>query len=308
MNDSPRSVPDWPRSVPDWIGALVTAARAADGAPPFSDQALVDYRTGARELVAIDESAAALVTTPEAAEEQSDASREAEFVVHPDARNRGIGTRLLETLLGSTLGSTPDPMLFWAHGDHPAARALAASHGLTPMRELLHLTGPVPDRELPGSAAISAFRVGVDEDEWVALNHRTFAHHAEQGSVTRADLEQLESEAWFRADDFLILRDGATGEGGAMIGYCWVKIEPDAQENDGSGEIYVLGVSPDRQGEKLGGLLLEAGLARMRARGIDKADLYVEGDNASALSLYRSRGFTQDSIDIQYISHQTLRG
>lgn len=308
MNDSPRSVPDWPRSVPDWIGALVTAARAADGAPPFSDQALVDYRTGARELVAIDESAAALVTTPEAAEEQSDASREAEFVVHPDARNRGIGTRLLETLLGSTLGSTPDPMLFWAHGDHPAARALAASHGLTPMRELLHLTGPVPDRELPGSAAISAFRVGVDEDEWVALNHRTFAHHAEQGSVTRADLEQLESEAWFRADDFLILRDGAAGDGGAMIGYCWVKIEPDAQEDGGSGEIYVLGVSPDRQGEKLGGLLLEAGLARMRARGIDKADLYVEGDNASALSLYRSRGFTQDSIDIQYISHQTPRG
>jgi mycothiol synthase len=302
MSDSPRSVPDWPRSVPDWIGALITSARAADGAPPFSDQALVDYRMGARELVAVHESAAALVTAPGPAEGQSEASREAEFVVHPDARGRGIGTRLLETLLGST----PDRMLFWAHGDHPAARALAASHGLTPMRELLHLTGPVPDREVPGSTAISAFRVGVDEDEWVALNHRTFAHHAEQGSVTRADLEQLESEAWFRADDFLILRDD--GDDGTMIGYCWVKIEPDAQENDGSGEIYVLGVSPDRQGEKLGGLLLEAGLARMRARGIHKADLYVEGDNASALSLYRSRGFTRDSIDIQYISHPTLRG
>jgi mycothiol synthase len=301
---------DSPRSVPDWVAALITSARAADGAPPFSDQALVDYRTGARELVAIDESAAALVTGPEHVEgqtealpeEQSDASREAEFVVHPDARGRGIGTRLLETLLGST----PDRMLFWAHGDHPAARALAASHGLTPIRELLHLTGPVHEREVPGLAAISAFRVGVDEDEWVALNHHTFAHHAEQGSVTRADLEQLESEAWFRADDFLILRDD--GDGGAMIGYCWVKIEPDAQENDGSGEIYVLGVSPDRQGEKLGGLLLEAGLARMRARGIHKADLYVEGDNASALGLYRSRGFTRDSIDIQYISHPMLRG
>jgi mycothiol synthase len=307
---------DSPRSAPDWVGALVTSARAADGAPPFSDQALVDYRTGARELVAIDESAAALVTVPGPVEgqlegqaearpeEQSEASREAEFVVHPDARGRGIGTRLLETLLGST----PDRMLFWAHGDHPAARALAASHGLNPIRELLHLTGPVPDREVPGLAAITAFRVGVDEDEWVALNHRTFAHHAEQGSVTRADLEQLESEAWFRADDFLILRDEAAGDGAAMIGYCWVKIEPDAQENGDAGEIYVLGVSPDRQGEKLGGRLLEAGLARMRERGIHNADLYVEGDNASALSLYRSRGFTQDSIDIQYISHPTLRG
>jgi mycothiol synthase len=199
-------------------------------------------------------------------------------------------------------------MLIWAHGDHPAARALATSHGLTPARELLHLTGPVPDREVPGSAAVSAFRVGVDEDEWVALNQRTFAQHAEQGSVSRADLEQLESEAWFRADDFLILRDDAAGDEGTMIGYCWIKIEPDAQENDGSGEIYVLGVSPDRQGEKLGGRLLEAGLSHLRERGIHRADLYVDGDNTSALNLYLSRGFTQDSIDIQYFSHPMLRG
>jgi mycothiol synthase len=293
---------DSPRSVPDWVGSLIASARATDGAPPFSDQALVDYRTGARELVAIDESAAALVTAPQLAEpgESAEASREAELVVHPDARGRGIGTRLLDTILESASGQ----MLFWAHGDHPAARALAASHGLTPERELLHLAGPVPDSEVPGSAAITAFRVGVDEDEWVALNHRTFAHHAEQGSVTRADLEQLETEAWFRADDFLLLRDNAAG--GAMIGYCWIKIEPGAPET--SGEIYVLGVSPDRQGEKLGGILLEAGLSRMHERGIHRADLYVDGDNTSALNLYLSRGFTRDSIDIQYISHPALRG
>jgi mycothiol synthase len=68
---------DSPRSVPDWIGALITSARAADGAPPFSDQALVDYRTGARELVAIDESAAALVTVPGPVEGQLEGQAEA---------------------------------------------------------------------------------------------------------------------------------------------------------------------------------------------------------------------------------------
>ena len=266
-----------PRSVPDWVVRLIADAKAADGAPPFSDQSLVDYRVGSRELVAIDEDAAALVSP-----------KDAEFVVSPDSRGRGLGTRLLETLLAR--GSK----LFWAHGDAPAARALAASHGLEPVRELLHLVGEVSITPPPSSTAtrpegLDTFVPDQDEDEWVALNARTFAHHPEQGSVTSADLEQLERESWFRADNFLVLR-----RDGVMIGYCWLKVEDDR------GEFYVVGVSPDHQGEHLGSLLFDAGLARLAELGIRSAHLYVERDNAAALRLYRSRGFSQDSIDIQY--------
>ena len=261
---------DSPRSVPDWVARLIADAKAVDGAPPFSDQSLVDYRMGDRELVAIDEDAAALVSP-----------KDAEFVVAPDARGRGLGTQLLETLMAA--GST----LFWAHGDAPAARALAASHGLKPERELLHLAGSVPE-PAEGPRA-DTFVPGKDEDEWVALNARTFAHHPEQGSVTRADLEQLETESWFSADNFLVLR-----RDGAMIGYCWLKVE------DGRGEFYVVGVSPDHQGEHLGSRLFDAGLARLAELGIRNAHLYVEGDNEQGLRLYYSRGFSQDSIDIQY--------
>ena len=263
-------------SDPDWILALAAKARVADGAPPFSDQSLVDYRMGGRELVAIDEDAAALVS-----------STDAEFVVDPDARGHGLGTQLLETLLAD--GTT----LFWAHGDTPAARALAASHDLKPVRELLHLVGPVPESgpvpELVEGPRVDAFVVGRDEEEWVALNAKTFAHHREQGSVTKADLEQLETESWFSADNFLVLR-----RDGRMIGYCWLKVEGDR------GEFYVVGVSPDHQGEHLGSLLFDAGLARLAELGIRKGHLYVEGDNEPALRLYYSRGFAQDSIDIQY--------
>jgi mycothiol synthase len=266
-----------PRLVPEWVTRLAERARATDGAPPFSDQSLVDYRVGSRELVAIDEDAAAIV-----------GPMDAEFVVDPDARSHGTGTRLLETLLAG--GAT----LFWAHGDAPAARALAASHRLVAVRELLHYVGEVS--MTPGSAAanrpeelVESFVVGRDEQEWVALNAKTFAHHPEQGSVTRADLEQLETEPWFRADNFLVLR-----RDGRMIGYCWLKVEGDR------GEFYVVGVSPDHQGEKLGSLLFDAGLARLRELGIHSSHLYVEADNAPALRLYRSRGFSQDSIDVQY--------
>ena len=269
---------DSPRSVPDWVVALADRAGHADGSPPFSDGALVEYRTGARSLVALDEVAAALVN-----------GTEAEFVVDPDARGRGVGTALLERLLGG--GAT----LFWAHGDHPAARALAKSHGLKAVRELLHLALS-GSSELSGShAKLDYFAQGRDEEEWVTLNALIFRDHAEQGSITVEELHQLESEPWFRADTFLVLRDGDT-----MIGYCWLKLD------GGRGEIYVVGLHPDYQRKHLGSLLFEAGLARLAELGIHDVHLYVEGDNEPALRLYRSRGFATETIDVQYSIQESV--
>ena len=107
--------------------------------------------------------------------------------------------------------------------------------------------------------------------------------------MTRADLDTTIAEPWFDAEDFLVLRDGD-----AIIAFCWLKVEA------AEGEFYVVGVDPDRQGQRLGHRLVEAGLARLASRGIPLAHLYVEGDNAAALRLYRGFGFTNRSVDIQY--------
>jgi mycothiol synthase len=274
-----------PSRSPEWLLRLIQRARTADGQPPFSDQSLVDLRTGERRLLTVDESAAALVS-----------DTEAELVVDPDARGRGIGTALLDRVLDSAHGD----LLLWAHGDHPAARALAASHNLTAVRELLHMRADLSDTASStgtpststASSDITPFRVGQDDDEWVALNARAFEHHAEQGSVTRTDLTELTGEQWFNADDFLLLRDDST----RIVGYCWLKIEGAA------GEFYVVGIDPDRQGEGFGRRLTVAGLARLRERGVTDAHLYVEGDNLAAVSLYQSLGFARDAVDIQYLA------
>jgi mycothiol synthase len=274
-----------PSRSPEWLLRLIQRARTADGQPPFSDQSLVDLRTGERRLLTVDESAAALVS-----------DTEAELVVDPDARGRGIGTALLDRVLDSAHGD----LLLWAHGDHPAARTLAASHNLTAVRELLHMRADLSDTASStgtpststASSDITPFRVEQDDDEWVALNARAFEHHAEQGSVTRTDLTELTGEAWFNADDFLLLRDAST----RIVGYCWLKIEGAA------GEFYVVGIDPDRQGEGFGRRLTVAGLARLRERGVTDAHLYVEGDNLAAVSLYQSLGFARDAVDIQYLA------
>jgi mycothiol synthase len=253
---------------------------------------------------------------------KTESPAEAELVVDPELRGHGHGTALIESLLEIS----PDELLVWAHGDHPAARALAARFGFDAVRRLLQLRAEVrpvatDPWDAPGSAAtgsdiagsdiagsdtpgadaalrISTFRPGTDEDEWVALNARAFASHPEQGSVTRTDLEDLEREPWFDAQDFLLLKSN-----NRIIGYCWLKIEP-ANPATGSenspGEFYVVGIDPDRQGSGLGRVLVAAGLARLARRGIRTASLFVEADNGAALRLYRSFGFADHSIDIQY--------
>ena len=262
-------------STPESLVRLIERARDADGQPPFSDGSLAQLRTGEKQLLKLDGAAhasSAAVYSP----------AEAEFVVDPSERGAGVGARLLELLLERCEAG----VRFWAHGDHPAARALAARHDLVPVRRLLQLRMPVLAR---ATADYDRFRPGSDEEAWVALNARAFAFHPEQGSVTMADLTELEAEPWFDADNFIVSRNGD-----ALVGYCWLKIE------EGIGEFYVVGVDPERQGEGLGRRLMDAGFAQLAARGIHTAALYVESDNVPAIGLYRSLGFTEHSVDIQY--------
>jgi mycothiol synthase len=268
---------------PEWLDVLIQRATRADGQPPFSDGSLVELATGARQILAIGDVGAALVSADEA-----------EFVVDPDARRHGHGTQLLEALLERV----PTGLKVWAHGDHKAARALAASHGLEPVRELLQLrlqrVEPVETPARNDRISTSSIHLETDADAWLDLNARAFAHHPEQGRVTRADLDVLVTEPWFDADDFLLLRDTAPDKRDELVGYCWLKVE------HGIGEFYVVGVSPDRQGAGLGRHLVEAGLIRLAERGIRTASLYVEADSTAAVRLYRSFGFTDHAVDIQY--------
>ena len=268
-------------SIPESLAALIERCRDADGQPPFSDGTLVQLRTGEKAQLELDSPASDAAAIHSAA---IYSATEAEFVVDPAQRGQGIGTRLLEQLLQRC----EQGVKIWAHGDHPAARVLAASHGFVPVRQLLQLRAPVTASPI-SDGSTTGFRPGVDDDDWLALNARAFARHPEQGSVGQPDLTALTVEPWFDPDDFLLLRDGD-----ALIGFCWLKIE------DSIGEIYVVGVDPRRQGEGLGRRLMDAGLSHLAARGIRTAALYVESDNVPAVGLYRSLGFAEHTVDIQY--------
>jgi mycothiol synthase len=229
----------------------------------------------------------------------------AELVVDPGHRRRGHGRALLDAVLEAGARS------IWAHGDLPAARALAAAAGLEATRSL-HLMGrpltdaDATDPELPPGYSVRAFEPGRDDEAWVRLNAAAFASHPEQGRMTVADLRERMEQPWFDAAGFLLVeRDGR------VVAFHWTKVEPasgagwahsggSSAARSGAGEVYVVGVDPAEQGRGLGGPLTALGLAHLARAGLAEVHLYVDGDNTAARRTYARLGFEDLAVDVQY--------
>ncbi len=172
---------------------------------------------------------------------------------------------------------------------------LAAPRGFVARHEVVQMRRPLPIDQPPTAEPVPTrpFRVGVDEEDWLRVNARAFAGHAEQGSWDLTDLSDREAEPWFDPDGFLVHeRDGR------MAAFCWTKVHADEQPP--AGEIYVIAVDPDFHGLGLGRALTVAGLRHLTSRGITSGMLFVDGDNVAALSLYESLGFSRSRVDRVY--------
>jgi mycothiol synthase len=289
---------------------LLAAAEESDGNPSISEQTLISMRAGDSSehklltlaLYAPDEdsdpSSGQDLAGFAAVVEQPDGTGVVEIAVHPSYRNQGVADRLV--------GALQDRRGFgglnaWSHGNHEAAADLAARYGYVPVRELWKMrmttaAADLPDVVLPDGVTIRAFVPGQDEDAWLAANRAAFAHHPEQGSLTRADLDARMAESWFDPAGFLLAVDGD----GRLLGYHWTKVHPRHGAHPAIGEIYVVGVTPEAQGSGLGKALTVAGIKHLQALGLHAVMLYVDADNAPAVALYRRLGFSRWDMDVMY--------
>ena len=294
--------------------SLAAAAQEADGVAPLSENVLLQVRHGSGPLsrdllLTVGDAAAgyAHLDGPEAgdagATETGAGAMSGELVVHPAHRRRGYGTALISAVTSDATsgGAAVHGIHIWAHGDLPAAAALARAAGFTRFRALWQMRMTLGDRVLPSpvfpaGVTLRTFRPGQDEDEWLAVNSRAFAHHPEQGSWTREDLEIREAEPWFDPDGFFIAeRDGR------MAGFHWTKVHQAAGDEGGPiGEVYVVGVDPGRQGGGLGRALTVAGVAHLQRLGLPQVMLYVDESNVPAVTMYASLGFGRWHTDVMY--------
>jgi len=301
---------------------LAAASQAVDGAPPFSEQTLVELGKDRRDAGAAPLTIACawsnenLVGAAAVVHEHTDDGGEqtlTELTVDPQHRRRGVGTQLASELESAVLSPEADAShRAWAHGGHPGGPKLADAFRWGPVRELWRMRldndVPLPAVELDESVTLRRFRPGTDEQAWLRANAKAFIDHPEQGQLTMEDLQARMAEDWFDPEGFFLAwsaadGDGADGDGAdpQLLGFHWTKMpapeEPDAEQ---LGEVYAVGVLPAAQGRRLGTSLTLAGIEYLRAQGADATILYVDASNASAAALYKKLGFRVWDIDIQY--------
>jgi len=292
------------------------AAGDTDGALPLSEHVVLHLRHGgdapAVHLLILERDTVvgyAHLDTTDAVEGAS-----AELVVHPLYRRHGLGRALVSAAMRAADERADGRLRLWAHGDHPSASALAIRLGFDRARVLLQLRrslfAPLDEVVLAPHVRVRAFRPGVDDTAWLALNAAAFADHPEQGKWTLDDLHVRLREPWFDAEGFLIAESGKDEDGGRLLGFHWTKVHgavhthlhddeaPHAHEP--IGEVYVLGVAPDAHGGGLGKALTLAGLWHLRARGLAQVMLYVDESNMRAVQLYQRLGFVRWSNDVSF--------
>jgi mycothiol synthase len=265
----------------DAVLALVEAADRADGAHPLSEPFMLRLRPDSEDHQVVH------LVIRDAGKVLGYAQifgAEAAVVVHPAHRHRGLGAALATAL---TDRAASGPLRVWAHGDHPAAAALALSAGFERYRVLWQmrrrLDGDLPEPELPPGITLRAFEPGRDEAAFLEVNNRAFADHPDQGGWTTGEVAVREREPWFDAAGFLLAeRDGR------LVGFHWTKTH---DTDPPAGEVYVLGIDPDAQAAGLGRALTLAGLRHLRDRGLTRALLYVDESNPRAVALYTKLGF-----------------
>ncbi|MEJ3652277.1 mycothiol synthase [Actinomycetes bacterium KLBMP 9759] len=278
------------------VRALVSAAEEADGVGPVDEGVL-------RKLGSID--AAHLLATDAGelvAFAQLDTSVDgvgAELAVHPAHRRTGIGSALVQAIVGRAAGRE---LRAWAHGAHPGAAALARRFGFVQARALWRmrrslLEPPITQPDVPAGVRIRPFVVGVDEAEFLRVNNAAFDWHPEQGGWRIDQVEEREAEPWFDPKGFLL----AVDEQGTVLGYHWTKVHESVGGAPPMGEVYVLGVDPSARGMRLGSVLTAAGLLHLRDHGLRDVMLYVESDNNAAIRVYEALGFDHWDTDVSYL-------
>lgn len=167
---------------------------------------------------------------------------------------------------------------------NPAATAFAERHGFRHARNFWRMErprGPVALPVWPGGVRARSF--DGSERSLLDFNHsynRAFAEHYHYVRSSLEDTRAFIGMSHFRPDGLaLAYRDGE------CVGFC-----RGARFGE-PGEVALIGVVPEARGIGLGRALLRWGVSWLQNGAANPIYLMVDGENESALRLYRSEGF-----------------
>jgi mycothiol synthase len=224
----------------------------------------------------------------------------AEIVVHPDQRNKGIAKLIIEQI-ESQLGEKP--LRLWARGDTTEANNFALSLGYSPIRNILQmrrsLLSTLSDFEINKKFVLTTFQGEKDSQDILNINKNAFINLPDQAAWSISDLNLRIKEDWFDPNGLAILRTTTN----QPVGFCWTKVHGHhSHGHQPIGELYVLAVINEFQGQGLGKHLTLWGLHHLRSLDLSEAMLYVDANNENAKKIYTELGFQYAGSDTLYKS------
>lgn len=281
----------------DTVARLDQAARATDGVPALNEAVWRDLERPAPDSAGV---LVEGVAYAHVARNDNFSPRHwaVGLAVAPGSRDPEVVKSVLDTAAQHIAGKGGGRAVLWVLDAKPLDDDLMAACDFAPARDLYEMRVPLPIPEephWPEGIVVRDFEPGRDEAAWLEVNNRAFRNHPEQGGWIEETLHRRMGEPWFDPSLFLLAFDEQ-----GLAGFDWCKIHEGHGRDPALGEIFVIGVDPRLAGTGLGRPLALAGLARMHGRGIDTGMLFCAADNAPALKLYHSIGFTVHRVDRAY--------
>ncbi|MGQ9573094.1 MAG: GNAT family N-acetyltransferase [Dehalococcoidia bacterium] len=296
MSDRPYSIRNFrPDDIDSYVRLNVEAERLDPSGRCTSPEVLAQQLGGPNyrpeENLFVAETAGKVVAYADVRPELGIGRAVLDCLVHPEHRRRGLATRLFHhaSRRAKELGARVAHVNI--REDNVAAKALLAKLGFRFVRRFVELRLALTQAHALETEQIvlpcRCLQRG-EEGKLTGIQNRAFADTWGYNPNTLEEIAYRLNLANCSPEDVLLI-----WEGDRPIGYCWMTIDPpggpalDAKK----GRIYMLGVDPDYRGKGVGRQMLLAGLAHLKSKGIEVAELTVDSENKEACALYESVGF-----------------
>jgi len=210
--------------------------------------------------------------------------------IHPEHRRRGLATKLL----GYAIRRARELGARVAHvnimEDNAVAKRVLSRLGFECVRRFLELRldmAKVSEQDIEQAALGCRHLQASEEDKLTGIQNRVFADTWGYNPNTVEEVTYFTNSSSYSPEDVVLAYDG-----GKVVGYCWTRVACEGGAASGRrGRIYMIGSDPDHRGRGVGKKVLLAGLARLRSKGLQVAELTVDSENKAACALYQSIGF-----------------
>jgi len=211
-------------------------------------------------------------------------------LIYPELRRQGLASTLLVPSLrrAKELGAKVAQVCI--RRNNSAAQNALLRLGFSPVRHFLQMRVDITEldeREISRAALRCRYLQSGEEALLTEIQNLSFAGSWGYHPNTVEEISYRLGLSQCSPHDVVLTNDDSQ-----ISGYCWTSLT-----SERAGQIYMIGVDPDFQGQGIGRRLLLAGLSRLRSQGCPVAELTVDSQNKAACDLYQSTGFTvRDNI------------